>query len=333
MSVRSISAGQTRRLRHVLLRPDQPWEDTDYAGDTDPLTLHVGSFDGDDLVAVASVYHEAPAGEHDTHAWRLRGMATVPHAGGRGHASAALRAVVGHVARLGGTRLWCNARTPAVGFYARHGFTRVGEEFTIPPIGPHVVMHRRVVADDAALALGPDPAAARIETPRLRLRTWRAGDLDALARINEDPQTMRVVGAGLPLSREETERGLAALVGHWQVHGFGLWAVEERAGGRLIGRAGLWHPPGWSDPELAWLLHRAWWGQGLATEAGRAGLAYGFARRRMDRIIAIVHTANAASRRVADRLGMAAEGETTWREGPVCWYARDRGDWERAART
>lgn len=150
MSVRLISAGQTRTLRHGVLRPGQPMAATDYPGDADASTRHVGSFEGDVLVSVGSVYREAPAGEHDDGAWRLRGMATAPHAVGRGHGSAVLRALIGHVARLDGTRLWCNARTPAAGFYERHGFAHVGEEFEIPPIGPHLFMQRTVtVADEA----------------------------------------------------------------------------------------------------------------------------------------------------------------------------------------
>lgn len=328
MTVRSISAEQTRTLRHVVLRPDEPWDATAYPGDTAATTLHVGAFAGDDLVGIASVYAEPPPGDVDETAWRLRGMATLPSARGHGHGSALLAACVGHVARLGGRRLWCNARTPAAGFYERSGFTRRGRVFEIAPIGPHVVMERPVDPSEESLGLAPDPAAERVVTARLVLRRWRPDDLDAFAAINADPETMRAVGSGQPLSGEESARALEALEGHWNVHGFGLWAVEERATGRLIGRAGLWHPPDWPDPELGWLLARDRWGQGLATEAARAGLAYGFGERRLDRVGSLIRPGNAASERVAQRLGMRLHGERTWRGNTVRRYLLTRTEWE-----
>lgn len=326
MTVRSISARQSRALRHALLRPHQPAAAAVYPGDTDASTLHAGAFAGGELVGVGSVYREAPPGEDDPDAWRLRGMATLPAVRGRGHAGALLAACLGHAARLGGSRLWCNARTPAAGFYARHGFTREGAEFDLPPIGPHWFMQRPLAAEDAALALAPDPAAQAVETERLLLRAWRASDVDAYAVLHADPLAMRHVGPGRPLTREEAATGLAALVGRWEVHGFGWWAVEERATSRVIGRAGLWHPPGWPDPELGWLLARDRWGKGFATEAARAALAYGFDDRRMDRVTSIIRVANSASQRVAARLGMRVGGETTWRGNAARWYVIDRPD-------
>ncbi|HVM00346.1 MAG TPA: GNAT family N-acetyltransferase [Egibacteraceae bacterium] len=331
MTVRSISASQTRRLRQAILRPGQAWADTAYPGDPDASTLHVGAFAGDALVGVASVYAEAPPGQQDPAAWQLRGMATVPAVRGQGHGAALLRAVVGHVARMGGVRLWCNARTPATGFYARHGFASRGEEFVIDGIGPHVVMERAVAPADERLGLPPDPAAQRVETPRLLLRRWRTADLEAFASVNADAETMRTVGSGRPLTAEESARALEGLVGHWEVHGFGLWAVEERATGRLIGRAGLWHPPDWPDLEIGWLIARDQWGRGFATEAARAGLAYGFAQRRADRVGSIIRPGNVASERVATRVGMRSAGDTTWRGNPVRTYTITRAEWDATA--
>lgn len=333
MTVRSISASQSRGLRHAVLRAAQPREAAEYPGDTDASTLHVGAFADGALVGVASVYRQAPPDrDGDEHAWRLRGMATHPSARGRGHGAALLGACLGHVARQGGRRLWCNARTPAAGFYTRHGFARLGEVFDIPPIGPHVVMEREVIASDSALGLVADRETERITTLRLVLRRWRADDLDALAAINADAETMGKIGLSRPLSRAESARSLATLDEHWQVHGFGLWAVEERATGRLIGRAGLWHPPDWPDTEIGWLLARDRWGQGLATEAARAGLAYGFGHRRIDRLGSIMRPDNTASERVAVRIGMRFAGDTTWRGNPVRTYAITREEWREVAR-
>lgn len=331
MILRSISASQTWELRHTLLRPTEPMGATDYPGDASASTLHVGAFAGGALVGIASVYPQPPPGEHDGTAWRLRGMATIPAVRGRGHGSAMLLACVAHVARQGGTRLWCNARTPAVGFYLRHDFARRGEEFDIAPIGPHVVMERRVTGADAALGLAPDPAAERVVTPRLVLRRWQPDDLDAFARINADEETMATVGPSRALSSQESARALEVLMRHWEIHGFGLWAVEEAGAGRLIGRAGLWHPPDWPDVEVGWLLARDRWGRGLATEAARASLAYGFRTRRLDRVGSIIRPGNVASERVATRIGMRLHGDTTWRGNPVRTYRLTRQDWEATA--
>lgn len=330
MTVRSIAASQTWPLRHALLRPNEPMDAAEYPDDTDASTLHVGAYAEGSLVGIASVYREATPGEDDEAAWRLRGMVTVPAARGQGHGSGLLAACVGHVARLGGRRLWCNARTPASGFYAHHGFARRGDEFEIPPIGPHIVMERPVSTADEPLGLGLDPAAERVVTPRLVLRRWRPDDLDAFAALNADEETMRTVGPSRTLSREESAEALDALAGHWEVHGFGLWAVEERDTGRLIGRAGLWHPPDWPDVEIGWLLASDRWGRGLATEAARAGLDYGFTHRRIDRVGSIIRPGNDASERVALRLGMRLAGDTRWRGNPVRTYTLTRAEWQAA---
>lgn len=330
MTVRSISASRTRGLRHAVLRPGEPWDACAYPGDYDLETLHVGAFAGGALVGVASVYRQAPPGQDDPGAWRLRGMATDPGARGQGHGAALLGACIGHVARMGGRVLWCNARTPATAFYTRHGFTVHAEVFEIPPIGPHVLMDRPVALADDARGLPVDPQAEQMHTDRLVLRRWRTDDLDAFAAVNADEQTMATVGPGRPLSREESAAALDTLVVHWETHGFGLWAVEERATGQLIGRAGLWHPPDWPDTEVGWLLARDRWGQGLATEAGWASLAYGFRRRRIDRIGCIMRPGNTASERVARKIGMHPASDTTWRGNPVRTYAITREQWEGA---
>ena len=146
--IRRIAAGETRPLRQRVLRPNQPFEDTGYAGDDDPSTVHVGAFAGDRLVGVASIYREQRAGTDAAAGggWRLRGMATAPEARGRGHARAMLAACIDYVGACGGGELWCNARTPATGFYRVAGFEEVGDEFDIDGIGPHVVMRLSVAS-------------------------------------------------------------------------------------------------------------------------------------------------------------------------------------------
>jgi len=91
------------------------------------------------VVAVGFVCPDGKPGE-----WRVRGMATAPEQRGRGIGAAILDALVEHARSQGATRVWCNARTPALRLYERAGFERESGEFEIPGIGPHFVMARRV---------------------------------------------------------------------------------------------------------------------------------------------------------------------------------------------
>src|SRR6266542_2281021 len=119
-----------------------------------------------------------------------------------------------------------------------------------------------------------------LSTQRLILRGFTAADLDALAPIYADPQVSRYIGDGTPADRAATWRALAGMLGHWQLRGYGMWALIEQATGRLIGRAGLYNPEGWPGLEAGWLLARDRWGCGFATEAGHAILVYGINRQR-----------------------------------------------------
>jgi RimJ/RimL family protein N-acetyltransferase len=153
-------------------------------------------------------------------------------------------------------------------------------------------------------------AAPELETPRLRLRAWRPSDLDAFAAINARPEVVRYLG-GRPLTREQTADQLARIEAHWAEHGFGLWAAEDRSSSRFAGFAGLAHPyflPAVMPAvEVGWRLDPDLWGRGLATEAGAASLRYGFEELGLERIVSIIDPRNAASRRVATKLGMAVE--------------------------
>lgn len=141
-TIRPIPAAQTRPLRQRVLRPHQPPEAMVYPGDDAADTLHLGAFVDGALVGIASLYREPPPGEVDPGAWRLRGMAVTPEAQGGGHGRALLEACLVHARRQGGTRVWCNARTTASGFYTRLGFLVQGDVFELPGIGPHHLMSR-----------------------------------------------------------------------------------------------------------------------------------------------------------------------------------------------
>jgi RimJ/RimL family protein N-acetyltransferase len=166
-----------------------------------------------------------------------------------------------------------------------------------------------------------------IETARLLLRRWRYEDLDPYARICADPEVMRYIGEGAPLTREQSEAQISDFIRHWGERGFGLWAAEHKASGVFIGFVGLAHQDGWTEgehkTEVGWRLDPSYWGRGLATEGAVASVRYGFEELGLERIISIIQPANAASRRVAEKAGLDLRGVTRWKGSDVVWYAID----------
>lgn len=149
-----------------------------------------------------------------------------------------------------------------------------------------------------------------IETERLILRMFREDDLDQYAAICADADVVRYLGEGRPLARWEAWRQMAMLVGHWQLRGYGPWAVEERRTGRLLGRIGFFNPEGWPGFELGWTLDRSVWGRGFATEGAKAALKYAFDELKADKVISLIQPPNEASIKVALRIGENLEGRT-----------------------
>ncbi|MBE1490883.1 GNAT family N-acetyltransferase [Plantactinospora soyae] len=153
-----------------------------------------------------------------------------------------------------------------------------------------------------------------LKTDRLTLRGWRDDDLDALAVMNADPEVMRYIMDGSVRDRRQSAEGLRKMVATWEERGYGLFAVEIRDSGVLIGWAGLTVPDFLPEVmpavEIGWRLDRASWGCGYATEAARAAMRFGFLDCGLDRIISIRQVENARSARVMEKLGLAYEFET-----------------------
>ena len=165
-----------------------------------------------------------------------------------------------------------------------------------------------------------------LETERLRLRQWRPGDVDALERIYAEPDVWRMLAG--PFTREAVERQVERFRRHWDERGFGIWAVDEKASGRMIGRVGLQRHDEWTASEakveVGWTLDREFWGRGLATEGAVASIRFGFETVGLAQIISFTLTGNLASRRVMEKCGLTYRGETVWRGLDHVWYAIDR---------
>ena len=173
----------------------------------------------------------------------------------------------------------------------------------------------------------PKVLIPELETERLILRALGEEDFDDYARMCADPDVMRYLGEGQPLTRPEAWRQMAFIIGHWQLRGYGLWAVEEKTSGKLVGRIGFYNPEGWPGFELGWTLARGAWGKGYATEGARRALAYAFADMGREKIISLIHPENLASIRVAERLGEKPEGRAELFGHEVLVYGIDRAEW------
>lgn len=150
-----------------------------------------------------------------------------------------------------------------------------------------------------------------LQTERLILRMWREQDFDAYAAMSADPRVMQfLVPDGKPMSRPEAWRSFAVQIGHWQLRGFGMFAVIERTTEELVGRIGPWQPEGWPDFEIGWSLRSEYWGKGYAVEAATACIRYAFTVLNRDHLISVIDPDNTRSIRVAERVGERLEGET-----------------------
>jgi RimJ/RimL family protein N-acetyltransferase len=151
----------------------------------------------------------------------------------------------------------------------------------------------------------PQIDGALIETERLKLRRWRETDIAPNTQMLSDPDTARFITSdGKPITDEFVGwRNSAIMAGHWALHGFGMFVVEEKGSGKFIGRVGPWLPPSWPGFEIGWGIAREFRGKGYALEAARASIDWAFAIFEIDRIIHCIDRENVASQAVARRLG------------------------------
>ncbi len=161
----------------------------------------------------------------------------------------------------------------------------------------------------------------RIETPRLILRRWLPGDVDALCEIYADPTIVDWLG---PLTRDDAAITVERYEHHWDVHGFGRFAVEDRRTGNLVGRVGVMRQPDWTETleqdEVGWVVRADRWGEGLATEAAAASIADAFDRAGLERVLSWTLPDNLASRRVMEKCGLAHRGTAGWKGREHVWY-------------
>lgn len=182
-----------------------------------------------------------------------------------------------------------------------------------------------------ATAPPPSPGFAEapiVETDRLILRAHKRGDFEDYFAMWSDSSVARAIGGGTA-TRETTWLRFLRYAGHWSLMGFGYWAVALRETGRFIGEVGFadYHrdidPPLGDMPEIGWALARAAQGQGLATEAVRAVVAWGDAHFGSDtRTACLINPGNTASLRIAETFGYRETARTIYKDRPTLLLVR-----------
>ncbi len=184
----------------------------------------------------------------------------------------------------------------------------------------------------------PGAALARLngpmlETEHLVLRPWCGADIAPNTFMLSDPLAARFITADHKAVTDELVgwRNAAIMAGHWALHGFGMFVVEEKASGQFAGRVGPWFPPTWPGFEVGWGIAKEFRGKGYAVEAARATIDWVFANFEVDRVIHCIVRENAASQAVARKLGAEIEGETqlfgdaadVWVTRRSAWFAKN----------
>jgi len=161
----------------------------------------------------------------------------------------------------------------------------------------------------------------RLETERLLLRAPEEGDVDGYLEVYSDPEVMRFLRFG-PSTRDEAAVVVGRMRRHWERHGLGLFSVVRKEDERLLGRVGflLWDPVRWVNAmredldgrlelEVGWTLASEHWGRGYATEAAIACRDLALGELGWKRIVSLIDRTNAASIRVAEKIGETFERE------------------------
>ena len=166
-----------------------------------------------------------------------------------------------------------------------------------------------------------------LDTANLVLRPMETADVPAYGAFRSDPLVMRYLP---PAARDgdQTEKAakrIPAFAEHWRQRGYGVWGVFERGSGAMIGHCGLNYLEEYDETEVLYALARHAWGRGLATEAARAAVDFGFGPAGLTRLIGLVHPDNVASQHVLTKLGFAYRHDLTWQGMRVRYYQRDRG--------
>lgn len=146
------------------------------------------------------------------------------------------------------------------------------------------------------------------ETERLILRGAKPADLEVFVEFCASERSQYNGG---PADRNEAWRGMATMIGHWELRGYGMWWAEEKATGKTAGRFGIWNPEGWLEAEVGWTVFDGFEGKGIAFEGAFAARAYAYKHQGFKTLTSVIAPQNKRSIDLAKRLGATFDQEWT----------------------
>ncbi len=155
---------------------------------------------------------------------------------------------------------------------------------------------------------------SEIKTKRLLLRQFQEDDWKGLHEYYSDPVATKYT-TGRGFTEGETWRTLCGMIGHWQLRGYGPYAVVEKSSKKVLGTAGFWYPNDWPSPEIKWALSQKHWGKGFASEATRAIQAAGKEHIPEISLISFIHSENSPSIELAKAVDARFDKATNFRGG------------------
>ncbi len=171
------------------------------------------------------------------------------------------------------------------------------------------------------------PTPPTLETERLLLRPAQSADLDAWTdQIFGDPDVTRFLPTTDRTPRERAEGYFEFFNTLWAEHNYGEWIVTDKQNGQFIGHCGLAYIRDTAEVEIDYALAKPYWGRGIATEAARASVRYGFEQAGLGSLIALVAPDNWPSRRVAEHVGFVAEKQARYFGLDVIYHTLRRAD-------
>lgn len=165
------------------------------------------------------------------------------------------------------------------------------------------------------------------ETPRLRIRTFVESDFEILFELDSDPEVMKYISGGRPMTSDEVRATLQRIIAkytEWKV--YGVWAAEKKDSNEFIGWFSLKPLPGTSEIEIGYRLLKSHWGQGFATEGAKVLLDYGLGVLGLKKVVAITNIENDPSKKVLQKIGLKLIDDRKYQSSPsspeqrVTWF-------------
>lgn len=168
----------------------------------------------------------------------------------------------------------------------------------------------------------------RIETERLLLRTYTTDDLESVYLLISDKDLTRFFPADFSIERETVLTSLPRRMEKWRTQNFGQFGAFDKPSGKLVGYCGLQYLDDTPEVEIYYGFLKGFWGKGLATEAAKAVLRFGFEKVGLKKIVGVTHPGNYDSQKILLKLGMKREEDAVFYGLDAAYFTMPREDFQ-----